>query len=187
MKSGTVIILCALILAACTGKNETASDSDPGAPATASAAVAAPASSANLTQVKQVVERFGKRLRQVSTLAPPDDLRQTLRKNYGELVTDQLLQTWLADPHSAPGRRVSSPWPQDIHIAQVRCGTASRCEVQGEVRYVTSEELAHGGVFATRSIRLALQKSAGRWLINRIRMGKLTPVQTPAPRSGASR
>lgn len=171
-------VACVLALAACTGEhksNNTSSESE--APISGSS-ISAPVPSTSSKRIRAVVETFGKRLRQVSTLAPLDDVRRAIQDSYADLVTPELLEAWLGDPRSAPGKRVSSPWPQNIDINDIRCASTHECRVTGDVRYVTSVEMAHGGTAATRSIVLDFRKTRKGWRINRVSLGEAAPVQS---------
>ena len=61
------------------------------------------------TEIRDLVENFGKRLQDVSLLSP--DAAQEIQKQYSEFVTPALLEMWMNDVSEAPGRIVSSPWP----------------------------------------------------------------------------
>lgn len=91
-----------------------------------------------------LVRRFGQRLARVSLLAPPATLREEIRAQYAPFVTPALLESWLANPSSAPGRDVSSPWPDRIEVRDVRRIRPDALEVTGDVVYVTSVEAAGG-------------------------------------------
>ncbi len=159
-----------LLLAGC-GQQEDAPA--PQATSAASTASPAPVASADKTAVRDVVERFGKRMQKVSVLAPPDAMRPQLKKVYGDLLTPDLLQAWLADPSGVVGREVSSPWPAGIDIERIDCPTAIRCHVQGQVRYVTSNEVEHGGVAMRRPVRLRVERSNGNgWRIAAVEVDK---------------
>lgn len=146
-------VALALLLAGC-GQDTGAPDV---APATSKASTAA-ATSADKAAVREVVEHFGTRMQKVSVLAPPDAMRPQLKKVYGDLLTPGLLQAWLNDPSKVVGREVSSPWPAGIDIEGIHCRTASRCRVKGQVRYVTSNEVEHGGVANQRPVRLHVER-----------------------------
>lgn len=90
--------------------------------------------------VRQTVERFGERLRQVSLLAPDSLVRSEIQSAYAEFVTPELLSSWTADPASAPGRRVSSPWPERIEVTDVERAAEGGCRVEGEVVYSASAD-----------------------------------------------
>lgn len=144
---------------------------DGGAPVPSAASVAAPAGAGAEAAVRHVVRRFGERMRKVSTLAPAAAARPQLRAVYADLVTPALLEAWLADPSQAAGRDVSSPWPEAIDIEGIVCPTARRCQVRGNVRYVTSNEKAHGGVAMRRPIRLRVERMPnGGWRIAAVGM-----------------
>lgn len=94
--------------------------------------------------VRQVVERMGRQLASVSLQAPSQDLRESIRDRYAPLVTSALLETWLANPAAAPGREVSSPWPDRIDVTRVEQVAADRYQVTGALVFATST----GGVRA---------------------------------------
>ncbi|MFN2421307.1 MAG: hypothetical protein ABR527_08000 [Gemmatimonadota bacterium] len=56
-----------------------------------------------------------------------------IREVYGSLVTPSLLDTWIAEPAGAPGRQVSSPWPERIEVDSMGPAGAGICQVLGEV------------------------------------------------------
>lgn len=142
------------------------------APAT-SAASPATTASADKAAVREVVERFGKQMQKVSVLAPSDAMRPQLKQAYGDLLSPDLLQAWLADPSQVVGRDVSSPWPAGIDIEHIDCPTAIRCHVQGQVRYVTSNEVEHGGVAARRPVRMRVERINDKdWRIAAVEVGK---------------
>lgn len=122
--------------------------------------------------VQALVEAFGKRLQRVSLSAPKDMAATSIKENYRDYVTSELLQKWLADPQSAPGRTVSSPWPDRIDILKLETGDKNQYTVQGEILEVTSVELADGGAAAKRPVTIAAQKVNGRWLISSATTGE---------------
>ncbi|MGQ9824382.1 MAG: hypothetical protein ACUVSK_05195, partial [Desulfotomaculales bacterium] len=69
--------------------------------------------------VTALVEDFGGRLQAVSLLAPKEAVQKSIRENYGDLVMPALLAWWLENPAGAPGRELSSPWPDRIEIRSV--------------------------------------------------------------------
>jgi hypothetical protein len=81
-----------------------------------------------------VVELLGERMKQVSLLAPAYEVRAEIRENYTELVTPRLLDQWLFRPDAAPGREVSSPWPERIEIDTVGAAEGGGLPGQGEDR-----------------------------------------------------
>jgi hypothetical protein len=116
--------------------------------------------------VDSLVQHFGRTLQRVSLLAPEETVRSTMRTEYGPLVTDSLLQSWLRDPANAPGRTVSSPWPERIEVQNVHRLADDRFTVDGELIYVTSSELAQGGAASRMAVVLAVVRAAeGNWRI----------------------
>lgn len=91
---------------------------------------------------RHVVEQFGERMRMVSVLGPDSIVSRELREAYGALVSAQLLARWVARPDSAPGRRVSSPWPQRIRIDSIAPVSRDTLMVLGAVLYATSADSA---------------------------------------------
>ena len=115
----------------------------------------------------RVLERFGERLANVSLTAPRPAVRAAIREQYGRLVTPTLLRRWLDDPSSAPGRSVSSPWPERIEVVEVERLRPTRFRVVADVVYVTSVELASGGAADRERIVLELIRAAdGRWRLD---------------------
>lgn len=116
--------------------------------------------------VVALVERFGARLADVPLSAPPERLRALIRESYGALVTPALLETWLASPAAAPGREVSSPWPDRIEIGSMRRVAPDRWEVAGEVVLLTSVEEARGGDAGREPVDLEVSRTAEGWRVS---------------------
>lgn len=163
------MLFCVLSMAACTAPDDTARDTTVAAGASPAAAATA-GETATEFGARDVVVRFGAQLQNVSTLAPADSVRDQLHEHYASLVTPGLLQAWLADPSLAPGRDVSSPWPDAIHVRQVRCTSADTCQVQGVVRYATSVEVAKGGVADQKVVNLTVKRGVDGWRIDAVHM-----------------
>lgn len=120
-------------------------------------------------QVKQLVEAFGKKLQFVSLLAPEDVVQKSIAEHYGGIVSDELLKQWQENPADAPGRTVSSPWPDRIEIAGMTKTADDTYEVTGHIIEVTSAE--PGGNAAKIPIALTAQKSGDRWRITDVQAG----------------
>ncbi|MGI6142751.1 MAG: copper amine oxidase N-terminal domain-containing protein [bacterium] len=119
-------------------------------------------------KVADVVETFGARLQKVSLLAPEEILEQSMQENYGDLVAPQLLEEWAREPLKAPGRQVSSPWPERIEILALEETAPNTYQVKGEIIEVTSVELAEGGIAARRPVTLVVEKKGNSWLITAV-------------------
>ena len=122
--------------------------------------------------IQALVEAFGKRLLRVSLSAHKDMVATSIKENYSDYVTSELLQKWLADPQSAPGRTVSSPWPDRIYILRLETGDKNQYTVQGEILEVTSMELVNEGAAAKRPVMIVVQKVNDRWLISNVTVGE---------------
>jgi hypothetical protein len=123
-------------------------------------------------EITVLVENFGGRLKNVSLLAPSEDLKKSIEDNYKGFLTDKLLNEYLNEPRKAPGRLVSSPWPEGIEIESIERINDSEYLVKGIIIEKTSEEEEHGGFAAKRPITLKVIKTAGKWLIDDIAIGK---------------
>ncbi|MFZ7103010.1 MAG: hypothetical protein ACOWWO_10215 [Peptococcaceae bacterium] len=121
--------------------------------------------------VQALVEAFGKTLRAVSLSAPQDVTAASIAKNYSDYITPELLQKWQADPQSAPGRLVSSPWPDRIDILRTEMYDTNQYIIHGEIIEVTSTEIAKGGTAAKRPVEITVQQIINRWLITNLTAG----------------
>lgn len=110
------------------------------------------------TDVAAIVERFGEVMDRVSLLADPETVRSAIREFYGPLVTSELLERWLADPSAAPGRETSSPWPDRIEVHSARETSDGVYEVDGDVVYVSSPDLAGGGETSRQPVSLEVSR-----------------------------
>ena len=131
-------------------------------------------------EIRNLVENFGKRLADVGLLAP--DAAQQMQKQYSEFVSPALLEMWMNDvlkapDTKAPGRMVSSPWPDRIEITTLSKEGPDRYEITGFVVEITSTEIFNGGAAAKIPVRIVVQKSQGRWLIT----GYAEEIQTSTP------
>ena len=115
------------------------------------------------SEVRGLVENFGQRLKLVSLLAP--SAAQDLQKQYAEFVSPSLLAAWTSDISKAPGRMVSSPWPDRIEIAALAKEGSDRYVVTGSIIEVTSVEVVNGGAAERIPVRVVVQKDQGRWVI----------------------
>ncbi|MBP2018143.1 hypothetical protein J2Z79_001542 [Symbiobacterium terraclitae] len=119
---------------------------------------------------RAVVEEFGRRLKMIPLLAPPEVLGTSMREEYGDLVSPELLERWQQDPANAPGRTVSSPWPDRIEIVTVTRRADDSFEVQGEIILKTSQDTEQG-FSAKRAITLVVTRTGDRWLITEVTLG----------------
>jgi hypothetical protein len=174
----SLLVLAAAALAAC-GDRAPAPRAD-----TDDAAGGATASACADPGVREVVERFGERMKRVSTLAPDSIAARAVREAYSDLVTPALLDRWSADPAHAPGKDVSSPWPERIRIDSVSDAGRGECRVSGEVEYVTSVEAASGGAAARVPVTLRVVNEDG-WRIGAFDAAPPAPAADSAARSAS--
>ena len=114
-------------------------------------------------EIRDLVENFGKRLQTVSLLAA--DAAREMQQQYADFVSPALLETWMKDVTKAPGRIVSSPWPERIDITTLSKEGSDRYVITGFVIEVTSVEMVNGGAAARLPVRIVVQRGPGRWLI----------------------
>jgi len=119
-----------------------------------------PADEAN---VRGVVEGFGQRLKLVSLLSP--SAAEDMKAQYSEYVSGMLLEQWMSSPEKAPGRIVSSPWPDRIEITSIKIMNSNEYAVTGNVVEITSTELNAGGYAVKIPVQIQVQKSDNRWQI----------------------
>jgi len=121
--------------------------------------------------IVNLVKSFGEKLKMVSLLAPEDMVKDSIKEYYGEFVSPELLEKWLNDPAKAPGRTISSPWPERIDIISAEKLSDTEYEVKGNIIKVTSVELAEGGIAASRPAKFLVRNIDGKWLIDDIKLG----------------
>ena len=126
---------------------------------------------ATVHEIEELVNEFGIKLQNVSLQAPKDIVSKSLEENYGKFVNKALLDEWRNDPLNAPGRLVSSPWPDRIEIDNIEKNTESSYEVKGSIIEMTSENVAVGGFAAKRPVALTVKKGDTTWLIDSLSMG----------------
>ena len=122
-------------------------------------------------EVIKLVEDFGRTLKNVSLLAPRDSVIQAINENYSPYVTDELMQSWIANPRRAPGRTTSSPWSERIEINNVERLSENEYLLKDRIVEVTSTEAESGGAAAFRPIELSVIKIGNNWLIDGITVG----------------
>jgi len=155
----------------------------------------------NQALVQNVVETFGKRLQNVNLAAEDIDvLSVSMEENYGKLLEDPLLiVSWLRNPQNAPGRMVSSPWPDHIEILSTTKITDTKYEVRGNIVEITSDEVSDAcvgvagidteiegctldGFAAKRPISVTVEKSGKKghpWLITAVTLGQYSIGKEP--------
>lgn len=124
-----------------------------------------------VSTVTILVEKFGRKLQTVSLLAPEDIVRESIQQNYGDYVSPTLLAEWQENVQNAPGRLVSSPWPDHIDIMDIQKLSGPGYAVVGRIIEITSVEAVNGGVAAQRSIALVVEKVENRWQITALTLG----------------
>lgn len=114
-------------------------------------------------EVRALVESFGQRLKFVSLLAP--SAAQDVQKQYSEFVSPALLETWIKYVSQAPGRMVSSPWPDRIEITTLEKEAPDRYVIKGFVVEITSTEAGTDKAANKIPVRIVVERDQGLWLI----------------------
>ncbi len=133
---------------------------------------------AEQSAVTQTVSDFGHKLQLVSLLAPSSDLKESMDREYGPYVAPELLSLWKSDPMIAPGRIVSSPWPDRIEISHISLNADGSYSVSGTVVEVTSTEAKNGTALDTYPVTMTLQKRNGIWLITAFHKGAINKIHS---------
>ncbi len=192
MKTGRVasLLLLSAVLAGC-GDAHAVQGTPPSGETQQETGATQAAEEAERQEVKSLVEAFGQKLKMVSLLAPEQDVRNSLQTHYGEFVSPSLLEKWQNDPEQAPGRLVSSPWPERIDVLAVEKTADDRYRVEGEIIELASAGSGNAGgneadakagetagadtesaaVAAKRAITLEIGKFDDRWLIDAVELG----------------
>lgn len=130
------------------------------------------------SEIEETVIRFGSRLKNVPLLISKNVLRKSMVNNYGDFVTDELIEKWVNDPKNAPGRLTSSPWPDRIEINSIKKLSGNNYEINGDIIEITSMELTGGGYAAKRPITLLLKIKKGKWIIYDAGMGSYRKIDS---------
>ncbi|MDR0381332.1 MAG: M56 family metallopeptidase [Oscillospiraceae bacterium] len=124
----------------------------------AAAAEDRPSGDAVRDDILALVEAFGGQLQNVRLLAPEAEVKTGIREAYSRFVSPELLQKWMDDPENAPGRALSSPWPDRIEVSTVR-EIAGGYQIDGKVIEITSTEIGTGKAAASRGVTLTVKQS----------------------------
>lgn len=118
----------------------------------------------NADIVRTVVLQFGSQLQMVSLLASKEDVKKAMDEQYAPFVSSDLLKKWQDDPTKAPGKTVSSPWPNNISIDSVEKIDSNFFMVTGEVIETTSAPLPND-IASKYKVSMKLEKINGDWMI----------------------
>ena len=102
------------------------------------------------------MENFGNKLKLVSLLAP--NSAQDLQRQYADFVSLPLLESWRNDVSKAPGRMVSSPWPDRIEITTLSKEDSYRYAATGLVIEITSTEIGTDKAAAKIPVHVLIQR-----------------------------
>src|SRR5450756_2540123 len=125
-------------------------------------------------EVTALVENFGSKLKDVSLTAPGEIVSQEIEEIYTPFVSSTFLLNLTNDPTRAPGRDVSSPWPEKIEIISMEKLDSHTIQVKGKIILMTSVEVAQGGNAGETPIMLWVRNTnaKGAWLIDQLSYGE---------------
>ncbi len=115
-------------------------------------------------EVRRVLDDFGKVLIHVDKSAPYDLKKEMIKEYYGPYVSNDLLEKWLEEPSTVPGRYVSSPWPDRIEIKNVTRLDKDRFLVDADVVEVVSGTGRLEDVWRA-PVSITVEYISGKWLI----------------------
>lgn len=125
--------------------------------------------------VDDVVMNFGRRLHLVSLLADKTVLNNALAGHYGPYVSTTLITKWQKNHADAPGRAVSSPWPDRIEIDSTVKNEDASYTVKARVVEITST-----GIADQYGVTITLKNQYGKWFITDYK-------KDPAPEAATSK
>ncbi len=129
---------------------------------------ASPSPASDEAAVTALVQSFGKSLQSVSLLDEAG-VKDAMQAAYGQYVTPGLLEAWQAKPAQAPGRMVSSPWPDHIDVFSIQKDSDTAYTVTGQIAEITSDSPEAA---ARRAITLTVEKQPdGAFLISAVTLG----------------
>ncbi len=114
-------------------------------------------------EVTCLIAIFGNHLKNVSLLSPT--VAADLQTQYAPFITAQLLEKWKANPQTAPGRLVSSPWPDTIAIDEV-LPTTNGYLVSGRIVSMTSANILGGGNAGEVPVKISVISINGQLFIS---------------------
>jgi hypothetical protein len=135
-----------------------------------SACASSNSSPAEEATVRGVVEGFGQKLKMVSLLSP--SAAEDMKAQYSDYVSSALLEKWMGSPETAPGRMVSSPWPNRIEITSIKSTKLNDYSVTANVVEITSAEISKGGYTDKIPVQITVKKINEKWLIVEYAQGK---------------
>jgi hypothetical protein len=139
-----------------------------------------PIDNATDAAIRAQVQAFGSRLKDVSLLAPPAQLKKDMQAAYGEYLTPELLAAWQANPAIALGRQTSSPWPDRIEIGSVTKNADDSYAVHGTVIEIASADanksITPSQPVTTYPVTLTMVRSGNDWLISKMEKGTYSEI-----------
>lgn len=117
------------------------------------------------SDVKLLVTDFGLKLKNVPLAGEENATKAAIQENFGPLVTEEVMEQWLANPQLAPGRLTSSPWPERIDIATLSKQGQSYV-VSGDIVMMTSAQMASSATDAGHvPVIMQVVKENDKWVV----------------------
>jgi hypothetical protein len=109
-----------------------------------------------------LVRAFGQSLQNVWLIMSPDTVAAEIQRAYAPFVSPQLLAFWMTAPDHAPGRRVSSPWPDHIDVVSAEVQPDGAVQVTGRIIEMTSTEIGTGRNAGAYPVAITVARDAGQ-------------------------
>jgi hypothetical protein len=122
------------------------------------------------TAIRTQVVTFGSKLKNVSLLMSPADVKNQMQEHYGSFLTPELLSKWQSNPAAAIGRKTSSPWPDRIDVVSVTEINENTYNVEGNVIEMTNADTPPVPA-AVYPVSLQVENKNGIWLISALTKG----------------
>jgi hypothetical protein len=85
------------------------------------------------------INKFGEQLKKVSLNAPNKEVKAAINNNYKSFVSPELIDLWIQEPQSAPGRLTSNSWPERIKITNIE-EVGGVYNIFGDIIFATSDK-----------------------------------------------
>lgn len=114
--------------------------------------------------IATLVQDFGTHIKEVSLLSP--HAKEEVTKAYKDYTTPELLQAWQDAPTTAPGKIISSPWPDHLVVKSVTKHYLEY-EVEADIVMVSSSGATTDSETGTMPVHIVVAKRGGVWLVSR--------------------
>lgn len=122
-------------------------------------------------KITDIVENFGSKLNRIPFSSSIDTVKNSITITYSDLVTPELLQSWLSDISKVPGRINPGPWLDYIEIDSMTEIKTDFYLVRGYIVERNGSDKKAGYLVEKRKVTISLMKTDYKWLINNVQLG----------------